>query len=443
MASLYKAGAGWMIQWADENAVGGRRGVRLPKMPRTSADSFRAHVEAIVTAREGGYSIPMETIKWAGDLSDTLYAKLCGAAGLLPPRARATLGDFLTQYAASRIDLKPATRVVRSQVEKNLREHFGDGCNMRSITAGKAEEFRLFLVGEKLASTTIHKRLQVARQILKAALRHKLIGENPFDGITQRAIINPERFYFVTPEATEKLSKAAPDIHWRSIIALARWGGLRTPSETLSVKWTDIDWADGKVIVTSPKGEKDGKGTRVIPLFPELREVLDEAWELAPKGAVYVVDERYRRSAMKANGWYNCNLRTTFAKIVKRAGLKAWPRLFHALRASRETELAQRFPIHTVVAWLGNTPKIALKHYLMTTDADYAKALEPEAKPEAKPEADGVLHICMRQSPATAQNEVSQEPQEMQKTPEKQAFYGAFANLEMAGTGFEPVTSRL
>ena len=29
-----------------------------------------------------------------------------------------------------------------------------------------------------------------------------------------------------------------------------------------------------------------------------------------------------------------------------------------------------------VTAWLGNTPKIALKHYLMTTDADFQKAAQ-------------------------------------------------------------------
>jgi hypothetical protein len=42
------------------------------------------------------------------------------------------------------------------------------------------------------------------------------------------------------------------------------------------------------------------------------------------------------------------------------------PRLFHNLRASRETELAQEYPLHVVTGWLGNTPKVALKHYLMT-----------------------------------------------------------------------------
>jgi len=54
--------------------------------------------------------------------------------------------------------------------------------------------------------------------------------------------------------------------------------------------------------------------------------------------------------------------------------MEAWPRLFHALRASRETELAAEYPIHVVTAWLGNTPRIAMKHYLMATESDFQRA---------------------------------------------------------------------
>jgi hypothetical protein len=55
---------------------------------------------------------------------------------------------------------------------------------------------------------------------------------------------------------------------------------------------------------------------------------------------VYVVDGNHREAANTASGWRNCNLRTQFERIVKRTGLTPWPKLFHAMRASRETELA-------------------------------------------------------------------------------------------------------
>src|SRR5208283_3720065 len=32
------------------------------------------------------------------------------------------------------------------------------------------------------------------------------------------------------------------------------------------------------------------------------------------------------------------------------------------------------FPIHVVTAWIGNTVKVAMKHYLQVTDADFDRA---------------------------------------------------------------------
>ena len=95
-----------------------------------------------------------------------------------------------------------------------------------------------------------------------------------------------------------------------------------------------------------------------------------------------MVDERFRRSALGKAGWINCNLRTQFERIIQRAGLQPWPRLFQNLRSSRETELMERFPIHTVTAWLGNTPAVAMRHYLQVRDEDFARAAQGEADPK-------------------------------------------------------------
>jgi hypothetical protein len=69
------------------------------------------------------------------------------------------------------------------------------------------------------------------------------------------------------------------------------------------------------------------------------------------------------------------NLRTQFFRILRRAGVKPWERLFHNLRASRQTELADQFPLHVVTDWIGNSPDIADRHYLKTTDQYFEKAI--------------------------------------------------------------------
>lgn len=82
---------------------------------------------------------------------------------------------------------------------------------------------------------------------------------------------------------------ACPNHHWRTIVALCRFGGLRCPSEALSLRWQDVDWEAGRIVVQSPKTEHDvGKANRTIPLFPELRPILAEAFDLAPDGGEYV-----------------------------------------------------------------------------------------------------------------------------------------------------------
>ncbi len=68
------------------------------------------------------------------------------------------------------------------------------------------------------------------------------------------------------------------------------------------------------------------------------------------------------------------NLRTQLLRILKKAKIGPWPKLFQNLRSSRETELMKEFPIHVVCGWLGNTPKVAIKHYTQVTDEDFRKA---------------------------------------------------------------------
>ena len=233
-------------------------------------------------------------------------------------------------------------------------------------------------------SVAVRKRLQFAKMVFRAATRHKLIGENPFNDVTTEAAA-PDRMHNITPADATKLIEACPSQDWRTIVALARWGGLRCPSEVLSLTWNDVHWPDttasserdrvGWIRVVSPKTEHHpGKSTRVMPLFPELLPELERAFDSAPDGAIYVVDERFRKGAMGLQGWRGCNLGTTFKKIIKRAGLAVWPRPFHNLRSSRQTELQESYPTHVVCAWLGNGPDIAREHYLQVTDEHFKRA---------------------------------------------------------------------
>jgi integrase len=64
----------------------------------------------------------------------------------------------------------------------------------------------------------------------------------------------------------QALPQAAPDAEWRLLIAPSRCGGMRCPSEHLSLRWQDVDWERTRFRVDSPK-----TGQRWVPIFPELR----------------------------------------------------------------------------------------------------------------------------------------------------------------------------
>jgi hypothetical protein len=121
-----------------------------------------------------------------------------------------------------------------------------------------------------------------------------------------------------------------------------------------------------RLVVKVPKKEHlDGHEIRMTPIFPELRPHLIEAWERAATGSVYVLP------AIRSSGK---NLRTGLLRILEKAGIKPWPKLFQNLRASRETELMRHHPAHLVHAWLGNSREVAEDHYLMATDEDFDRA---------------------------------------------------------------------
>ena len=168
------------------------------------------------------------------------------------------------------------------------------------------------------------------------------------------------------------------DPQWKLLIALARWGGLRIPSEALALTWRDVDFDGKRFIVRASKTEhhEDG-GVRVVPMFPELVDLFQTVFDNeAHKGTVHVIT-RYRTAAV--------NLRTQFQRYIEKAGVKPWPKLWQNLRASRATELADKFPSHVCAAWLGHTERIADAFYRQVTDEHFTRAISAAQNPAQQP----------------------------------------------------------
>lgn len=294
------------------------------------------------------------------------------------------------------------------------------------------------MIDSDLRATTIHKRLNCARQMFRDATIRKLVSENPFAHVRHRIGDVSERRAYIPATDALRVIEHCPNTTWKVLVALSRFAGLRTPSESLSLKWADVDWERQRITVPVPKLQHlPGRGHRIIPMFPEVRPWLERAFDEAPEGSVYVVPEKYRRRAMTAAGWANCNLRTTLEKVIRRAGVEPWPRLWHSMRASSETDLAGRFPLPVVAKWLGNTAAIAMKHYVDVTDADFKRAIVPDEK---------AAHKAAQQSFARRRGDTQASRPMNEKTPVLPGSANSCDILQsclVERKGVEPSTSSL
>lgn len=404
---------------------GKRKTIRLGKVDQKTADAIRTRIEVLLQSKLSGLPMDGEVARWVGGLEGQLRDRLV-AVGLVDARASATLGGWIETYIASRKDLKPGTRTQLGLARKRLLAFFGGDRPLSTITSGDADNFKIYLETErKLALNTIRRTIGRSRQFFAAAIRHKLLdpGSNPFNHLAAAVIANPERMAFIgRPEMCQILG-ACPDVQWRAIVILARIGGLRTPSETLAVRWEDVNWELGRLTIRDAKREHNpGRAFRVIPLFPEIRSVLSEAWELSEPGDEHVIT-RYRKGA---------NLRTQLMRIILRAGLKPWPKLFQNLRSSRETELAETFPIHVVTEWLGNSQPVAARHYLQVTAEHYERGNT----------VDNALQKAVQQGAETAgttRKPTNERPEKTLILPGNATSCQLVPLPQMTPTGLEPV----
>ena len=375
MASVLKDGNSWRIRYYDGDGI--RKQIRLSTINKATAEKIGRHVDVLNAAKTANDTIDRQTALWLADLGQTIHDKLSGV-GLVEKRVSSSLGDFVAAYIKRRSDVKPGTTTNYDQVRLNLIAYFGYERPLRSVTAHDAAAFRLWLAEEEeLSENTLRRRCGRARQFFTAAIKSKLINENPFDGMPVTVGGNKEKARFISEAESQKILSACPNAEWRLIFSLCRYGGLRCPSEILELTWEDIVWAPSRIVVTSPKtAHHKGHESRVIPLFPELLKPLMEVQEQAATGTVHVIT-RYRSS--------NQNLRTELNRIVKRAGIVPWQKPFQNLRSTRETELMESYAAHVVCGWIGNSEAVAKKHYLQITDAHFDRAVSAKLVTAAAP----------------------------------------------------------
>jgi len=360
------------------------------KITKRQAETAKINVENLIKAKNTGSEISLSAQKWLNGLSDSVRKRLesLGFAEPMKHKVKVTLAAWIDGYIDDRTDIKPNTKRNMLMARNDLFKYCNSSMSIGDFSAYDAEKFRRYQLKQGLAENTIRRRCKRIKQFFSAAQRKRLINKNPFDGIPTSTVANPKRQQFINREDIKKVLDACPDNEWRLIFALARYGGLRIPSELYGLTWDDILWDKKRFVIHSPKTEHiEGKATRICPLFPEMEPCLMEAFQEAKTGQTKIINMDLSIAS---------NLRTQAHRIIKRAGLVPWEKTFQNLRASRETELVEDFPIHVVTEWLGNSPDIARKHYLQTHEEHFQRAVEVDRD---KPGTSGGLNTTV--SPCT------------------------------------------
>ena len=365
------------------NLDGKRVTIYTGKMGPREAERLRDKVKELarIKERNGRIEESENILKWVSTIIGTkLHTKLVNV-GLLETVKDTQLGSFCEAYIASRTDIKQQTRINLLSSKRMLVEHFGADKDLRAITPAHVSEFKAALM-TRYANATTGRTLRRGRQFFAHAVDAGILNRNPFDKLKIPNQTNPSRLFFVDRETCQKVLETCPNLQWRLIFSLARFGGLRVPSELISLQWNDVLWSQKKIKVPSPKTEHiEGKDHRWVPLFPEIIELLRQAFDIAKDGEQFI----FPRTITGA-----VNLRKGLTSIIKKAGLSPWPKLFQNLRASRETELCQNFPLHVASKWIGNTPTVAMGHYLQVIDSDWEKATTTTEKSNTKRDTLGV-----------------------------------------------------
>ena len=360
---------------------GKRHTIRLGRVNKRIAETARLMIESLEAAKATGHSPDRETAEWVGRLGDEIHGRLA-RAGLVSPREPAqpaivTLGQHLEQFFGSLGKQKPTTARNYARARRLLEEFFGKNRTLESITEGDADGYKRWLL-DRYASASASVDLRRARQFLKAAVRRRLLAVNPFADVPCGSQTNDARIFYLSVEMIEKVIAVCPDNDWRLIFALPRYGGTRFPSEVEDLKWSDIDWEKSVFTVHEKKVEHHpGRGIRVVPIFSELRPHLERAFRERSPGAVYVVP--------RARG--GRNLGTHAKRLVAKAGVEVWPKMFVNLRGSRSDDLDRNPEIteKAIDVWIGNSERIRRRHYHGVRPEDWAAATGKAAQIPARP----------------------------------------------------------
>ena len=363
----------WNIRFVDEH--GNRQSVFLKRnYTKQSANDLKRIIETLIVCRDNNQIPDKRVFAYLETAPPEIRAKL-EKVGLITQSTIRTCGELWNAFEADDRGIKESTKRNYQTVRNRFFKFYKESDPIEKLSKESLLNWKKHLA-KKYAEATISNIIAKVKCILNWATNEKnLFVRSPGTGVKKGSYINKDRAFFVTMTDYQKLLTECRTQEQRAILTLARIGGLRIPSEIAHMTWADVQWDSSRIWVHSPKTEKHtGRDNRFVPLWEPIRQELE---------ALYFADEPDGKDdRVFRNRNPSSNLRTRFEKIQIRAGFVPIDKFFTNCRASRSTEVFEKYGAFLESQWIGHTQAVAMRHYYQVRDADFGMAMEEKFEPK-------------------------------------------------------------
>lgn len=305
----------------------------------TPSGSFRANWrDAAGRQRAKTFPTKREAAAYLAEVETAL-----NRGGYVDPHAgKLRFGDYAERWASARNDEITTVARDRSIMRVHVVPRWGS-TPLNKIDHLAMQQWVTDL-GRGLSPATVTECHRIASTVLRAAVRDRLIGHNPCEGVrvTKRRRKDTDDRIIGRHELVNQLLPAVPP-RYKALVALAGGTGLRW-GECAGLRWDAVDLAAGvlrvirvTVEVAGHVGDKpypkSRAGRRVVPLPPFVVKLLSEHKGLYPPGeSGHVFTSRggevLRRGTFRARIWrpslVRAGLLGKIAEVGEREYLAHW-----------------------------------------------------------------------------------------------------------------------
>ena len=243
-----------------------------------------------------------------------------------------TLGQLCQEFLYAHRSMKPNSLKNDKHAVNKLLDFFTVKRRIDTIHVAECKDFRVWLETEcKNNEATVNRTINRCRTIFKRGVEMKYISDNPFSKVKAGKSVNKARRIPARNATMENVLKVLAFCDCEEfimLVLLARFEGLRTPSECRNLKFSNFSGGFLRI------ADDTKTGCREIPIADVVRKQLDILKKNARPGQEYIftkklgsentIAKRLRGFMEKAGidwGKPLQNLRVAFLNDLSRAGL--------------------------------------------------------------------------------------------------------------------------